>query len=439
MTKPIGPICNLDCKYCFYLEKEKLYPGKSNFRMTDQVLDLYVRQYIQSQNVPEINFAWQGGEPTLMGLDFFRRIVELQQKYANGKKITNAVQTNGTLLDDDWCEFFSANNFLIGLSIDGPRELHDRYRVDKKGKPTFDAVMRGLSLLKKHKAEFNTLCVVNRLNSQKPLEVYEFLKTEGSGFIQFIPLVERVGSEGSLAGPPLVPDPVEDPSKSPVTPWSVEPLGFGHFLCDIFDYWVRHDVGQTFVQMFDIMLGVWMGMPAALCVFAETCGSAMALEHNGDLYSCDHFVYPRYHLGNVMEKGLREMADSPQQCQFGTDKRDLLPKFCRECDVKFACNGECPKHRFLRTPDGEPGLNYLCAGYKKFLHHIDTHMTTMAQLLQRGYPAAHIMTLIAEEEAQRRESSAWTTAGRNDPCPCGSGRKYKKCCWDKRNAAQPIP
>jgi len=430
MTKPIGPVCNLNCRYCFYLEKRGLYPGKSRFRMTDDVLESYIRQYIEAQDVPEVAFAWQGGEPTLMGLDFFRRVVALQQQYANGKRISNAFQTNGTLLDDAWCEFFKANGFLIGLSIDGPRELHDRYRLDRKGKPTFDVVCRGMALLKKHEVDFNALCVVNRVNSKKPLEVYRFLRDEGSGFMQFIPLVERTGLRDGLAQPPgRASAKVEQPS--PVTPWSVEPLAFGQFLCAVFDEWVRKDVGRAFVQIFDVSLGLWMGMPASLCVFAETCGNAMALEHNGDLYACDHYVYPDYRLGNIMARSIRELADSEQQQKFGQDKRDSLPDYCRQCDVHFACNGECPKHRFMKTPDGQSGLNYLCVGYKQFFHHIDAHMTTMGRLLQRGLPAAHIMQRLAEEEAKAKQAGAFASAGRNDPCPCGSRKKYKKCCWGK--------
>ena len=435
MTKPVGPICNLDCKYCFYLEKESLYPGKSNWRMPDDVLDRYVRQYIESQETPEVTFAWQGGEPTLMGVDFFRRAVELQQKYANGRKISNTFQTNGTLLDDEWGAFLKEYNFLIGLSIDGPRHFHDKYRVDKQGNPTFDAVMRGIGFLKKHAVEFNTLCVVNRFNSKAPLEVYDFLKTAGSGYIQFIPLVERVGTEQMFAEPPLLPilnQPVGSASAdaaSAVTGWSVEPEQYGKFLCEIFDYWVRHDVGRVFVQIFDVQLGIWMGMPSSLCVFMETCGNALAMEHNGDLYSCDHYVYPRYKLGNVMADDMAVMSASEQQRKFGADKRDTLPEYCQKCDVRFACNGECPKHRFINTPDGQPGLNYLCAGYKRFFRHIDPYMQTMGRLLTAGHPAAEIMSIIREQESQPRPRS--TAPGRNDPCPCGSGKKFKRCCLSK--------
>jgi uncharacterized protein len=394
MTKPVGSICNLDCTYCYYLEKEKLYPATENFRMPDAVLEQYVRQYIESQAVPEVSFAWQGGEPTLLGVDFFRQAVEFQKKYANGKRIANALQTNGVLLDDEWCEFFTANRFLIGLSVDGPRELHDRYRVDKGGKPSFDRVMAGLAMLKKHQTEFNTLTVVNRANAQKPLEVYRFLKEIGSGYMQLIPLVERKPDRGAkdlgldYSQPPL--SGKWSPSE-PVTAWSVESRQYGEFLVAIFDEWVRQDVGTHFVQLFDVALGSWMGLSAGLCVFAETCGTALVLEHNGDLFACDHYVYPRYKLGNLMNTSLGEMVNSPAQQQFGAAKLTTLPKYCRDCDVKFACHGECPKHRFLRTIDGEPGLNYLCAGYKRFFHYVDPYLRRMAEHLRHGRPAAQIM------------------------------------------------
>ena len=395
LTKPIGPICNLDCKYCFYLEKQQLYPDEKQWRMSDEVLEEYIRQYIQYQPVPEIHFAWQGGEPTLLGVEFFRKAVALQKKYAGGKTIYNALQTNGTLLDDEWCKFLAREKFLDGLSIDGPRELHDKYRVDKGQKPTFDAVVRGLNLLKRHKVEFNTLTVVNQFNSQQPLKVYRFLKKIGSGFIQFIPLVERrAPAEMKMRGfdfaaPPTPSKP--EPVSSPVTEWSVQAEQYGSFLCAIYDEWVRHDVGKTFVQLLDVALGILMGLGSALCVFAEKCGTALAVEHNGDLYSCDHYVYPRYRLGNLMNQSLGTMVSSPQQKTFGDDKFNSLPQFCRQCEVRFACNGECPKHRFIKTPDGEDGLNYLCPAYKKFFNHIDNSMRTMAQLLNKGYPAAEIM------------------------------------------------
>ena len=434
MTKPIGPICNLDCKYCFYLEKEAMYEQEArrerpSWQMPEEVLESYIRQYIEQQDVLEISFAWQGGEPTLLGVRFFRRVVELQQKYADGKRILNALQTNGTLLDTEWGEFLAESGFLVGLSIDGPRDLHDAYRVDKQGSSTFDAVMRGIETLKAHRVEFNTLTVVNRRNSREPERVYKFLKQIGSGFMQFIPLVER-DAAGPLAGPngliqiDLAPPPREGSARSPVTEWSVRPDDWGTFLTTIFDHWVRHDVARVFVQQFDVALGIWSGAGASLCVFAETCGKALAIEHNGDIYSCDHYVYPDYRLGNLRETSLTDAVHSHQQVAFGNDKRDSLPRYCRQCEVRFACNGECPKHRFLRTPEGEFGLNYLCAGYKRFFKHIDPHMRTMTALLNSRRAPAEIMDLLARQE---REKTARTT-GRNDPCPCGSGRKYKQCC-----------
>jgi serine-type anaerobic sulfatase-maturating enzyme len=423
MTKPVGPLCNLDCKYCFYLEKENLYPRKTDWRMPDDVLESYIRQYIEAQDGELISFAWQGGEPTLLGVDYFRRVVELQEKYANGKGIENAFQTNGVLLDDSWGEFLAENKFLVGLSIDGPRELHDFYRVDKGGQPSFDHVMRGRGFLKKHGVEFNTLTVVNRKNSRRPLEVYRFLKEIGSGFMQFIPIVERIAEKPDSHGL-VLPGPAHE-GKAKVSEWSVDAQQFGKFLCAIFDEWVRQDVGRYFVQIFDVALESWLGIPQGLCVFRETCGSAMAIEHNGDLYSCDHYVYPEHRLGNIMEQPIESLVSSPQQRKFGLDKRDSLPRYCRECDVRFACNGECPKHRFIRTPDGEAGLNYLCAGYKLFFKHIDPCMRFMADQIRRQRAPANVMEWIRVHEAQSKVAQ---TPGRNDPCPCGSGKKYKKCC-----------
>lgn len=397
MTKPIGPLCNLDCKYCFYLEKEKLFPSNENFKMSDEVLETYIRQYIEQQAVPEIGFAWQGGEPTLLGVNFFRKVVALQKKYANGKTISNAFQTNGTLLDDEWAGFFVENQFLVGLSIDGPARLHDAYRVDKKGGATYERVIAGLRVLKKYQVDFNTLTVVNRVNSQKPLEVYRFLRDIGSGFIQFIPLVERLAdAEAKKLGLDLATPPRSDEegqTRMPVTDWSVEPKQYGEFLCAIFDEWVKRDVGRTYVQIFDVTLGNTVGQGGGLCVFSEKCGTAMAMEHNGDVYSCDHYVYPQYKLGNVLNHTLGEMVSSEGQRQFGRDKADSLPRYCRECEVRPLCHGECPKHRFIRTPDGDPGLNYLCRAYKRFFTHSAPAMRQMGQLLDRGRAPAEIMTL----------------------------------------------
>ncbi len=427
MAKPSGSVCNIDCKYCFYLEKEKLYPDAgTNWRMSDETLEQYVIQYIEAQDVPAVNFAWQGGEPTLMGVDFFRRAVELQQKHAGGKAITNAFQTNGILLDDEWGEFLHENKFLVGLSIDGPEEFHDRYRVDKGQKPTFARVYAGLQMLKKHEVEFNTLTVLQNHNAAHPLEIYRFLRDEGSGFMQFIPIVERSANEPDEDGLELV-----DPTfagKALVTRWSVGSTQYGRFLCRIFDEWVRNDVGRVFIQMYDIALGAWMGQDPSLCIFAKTCGKALIIEHNGDLYSCDHFVYPDYRLGNVHEESIRDMVDSPLQTKFGQDKADTLPQYCVECDYRFACNGGCPKQRFTRTPQGEGGLNYLCKGYKMFFSHVDPYMRFMANELGRGQPAANVMEWVRHMDAQKEAARQKIDPGRNDPCPCGSGQKYKRCC-----------
>jgi uncharacterized protein len=422
LAKPIGPICNLDCKYCFYLEKEVLYPQVKKWSMPDDVLESYIRQYIEAQQTPLVNFAWQGGEPTLLGVEYFRKIVALQKKYANGKTIENAFQTNGVLLNEEWTHFFVENGFLIGVSIDGPRALHDAYRVDKGGQPTFDRVMRGIEVLKRNDVPFNTLTTVHRANSNSPQEVYQFLKTNGSGYMQFIPIVERISTQTTEDGLALVSPTFED--KARVAPWSVEPHQFGRFLITIFDEWVRHDVGRTFVQLFDISLQMWFGMESSLCTFRKTCGSALAIEHGGDVYSCDHFVYPKHRLGNIMSDPLSSLARSTMQQDFGNSKESTLPAYCRSCDVRFACNGECPKHRFLRTPDGEPGLNYLCAAYKKFFHHVDPYMRFMAnQLVSERAPAA-VMGWVAQQDA----ATAKRELGRNDPCFCGSGKKFKHCC-----------
>jgi uncharacterized protein len=419
MTKPVGPLCNLGCTYCFYLEKERLYPDTRKWEMPPEVLETYIREYIRSQSTDPVTFAWQGGEPTLLGVDFFERVIALQAKYAEGKRIQNALQTNGTLLDNRWGEFLARNNILVGLSIDGPRELHDYYRVDKGATGTFDRVIRGLEVLKEHKVEFNTLTVVNRHNSTFPLDVYRFLKQIGSRFMQFIPVVERKAEMPAQNGLVLV-----QPSfggRTEVTDWSVEPLAYGHFLSSIFDEWVKQDVGTVYIQHFDVALESWLGMEPSLCVFGRTCGSAMALEHGGDLYSCDHYVYPENRLGNIMESNLPAMADSPQQKAFGQSKLDTLPQMCRNCSVRFACNGECPKHRFLTTPDGEPGLNYLCAGYKHFFSHIDPFMQFMAQELRAGRAPANVMQIAGSKPPQQSQR-------RNALCNCGSGLKAKKCC-----------
>jgi uncharacterized protein len=390
--------------------------------MSDEVLESYIRQYIEAHDTPVVNFAWQGGEPTLLGVDYFRRVVEIEKRYANGKQIANAFQTNGVLLNDAWAEFFLEYQFLIGVSIDGPRELHDAYRVDKGGQPTFDRVMRGIETLQRNKIDFNTLTTVHRANADSPLEVYRFLRDNGSGYMQFIPIVERIAHQVTEEGLRLISPDFAGAAK--VAPWSVEARQFGKFLSTIFDEWVRRDVGRTFVQLFDISLELWSGMEASLCIFRRQCGAALAIEHSGDLYSCDHFVYPENRLGNIMDSAMAVLAGSEQQQKFGEAKESTLPRYCRECDVRFACNGECPKHRFLTTPDGEPGLNYLCAGYKMFFHHIDPAMRFMASELAAQRAPANVMRWVAAEDARARQGKI----GRNDPCSCGSGRKFKQCC-----------
>jgi len=375
LAKPTGAICNLDCKYCFYLSKEELYKG-STFRMTDEMLETYIRQLIESHAVPEVTVAWQGGEPTLMGLDFFKRSIVFEKKYAKpGMKINNTIQTNGTLIDDEWAAFFKENNFLVGLSIDGPREMHDFYRINKQGEPTFDQVMRGLSFLQKHGVEWNALTTLHHANAEHPIEVYRFLRDECKAeFVQFIPIVERL-----------------EPNNETVSDRSVTAEQYGKFLVGVFEEWVKHDIAKVYVQMFDVALANWHGEPSGLCVHSKTCGGALAIEHNGDLYSCDHFVNPQNKLGNIKEKHMLELVGSDQQIKFGNDKYDALPKYCRECKVRFACHGGCPKDRFIKTPDGESGLNYLCAGFKIFFNHVDKPMRMMSQLLLLDRAPSEIM------------------------------------------------
>jgi uncharacterized protein len=395
--------------------------------MPNEVLEAFVRQYIESQDFPKVVFSWQGGEPTLLGLDFFSKVVELQKQYANGKKVNNAFQTNGILLDDRWCEFLTEHGFLVGLSIDGPRKLHNRYRVDKRGKPTFEAAMRGLGFLKKHKTRFNTLTVVNDTNSRHPLEVYHFLREVGEGFMQFIPLVERLPERKARElGLKFEMPPVQGKhnAASKVTAWSVKPEHFGEFYVRIFDQWVRQDVGKVFVQFFDVALGNWMGVGPGLCQFAPECGLAGAMEHNGDLYPCDHYVYPQYRLGNILNTPLAEFMESDQQKKFGKDKSDTLQKYCWNCAFRFACNGDCPKHRFTQTPAGKPGLSYLCPAYKRIFQHMDRFMRFMAYMVRAGRPPALIMEHLTQKERLNKRGEV----KRNDPCSCGSGKKYKKCC-----------
>jgi uncharacterized protein len=410
MAKPNGALCNLNCKYCFYTPKMELYQD-TEMKMPDEVLEEYTRQYIGAMNIPEVTFAWQGGEPTLMGIDFFKKAIKFQEIYKKpGMQIYNTIQTNGTLLDKDWCEFFRENDFLVGISIDGPRDLHDAYRRDKKGNPSFDRVMHGLDLLKKYEVEFNILSTVNRINAGYPLEVYNFFKEEvGAKHIQFIPIVELEDKD----------------SKIKVSDESVLPEQYGKFLSTIFDEWVRKDVGKVYVQIFDAALASWVDYPPAVCVFAPTCGTALIIEHNGDIYSCDHFVDSEHLLGNIMENSLKEMVISSFQLQFGQDKVDHLPQQCIECSVNFACHGACPKHRISIDTHGEPNLNYLCSSYKEFFEHIKWPMMIMASLFNQGRAPAEIMSIL--DGNNQLLGNIFPGVGRNDPCPCGSGLKFKKC------------
>ncbi|QGJ70817.1 putative arylsulfatase activity regulator [Planctomycetales bacterium 10988] len=425
MTKPIGAICNLDCAYCYYLEKEQLYPRGERFRMADDLLANYIEQHFAAQppHVQEIEFAWQGGEPTLLGLDFFRRVVELQKQLCPpGKSSRNSLQTNGTLLNEEWGAFLREHRFLVGLSIDGPADLHDPWRYDKGKRPTHAQVMRGWEVLKKYGVEHNLLTVVNAMNGSHPQRVYQFLKRHGGKYIQFIPIVERLEQNGPA-----------------VSERSVAPEQWGDFLMGVFEEWVRHDVGQIFVQIFDEALAAWLGHEPSLCIFRKQCGRALAMEHNGDLFSCDHFVRPEHKLGNIKELPILEMANSPQQQAFSEAKETTLPPDCLECDVRFICQGECPKNRFLPASNGEPTLNYLCAGYKKFFRHIDPYMKQMAIELRARRSPANVMLRLREQERQQKlkgkphstdaaSTNSSTRPKRNDPCPCGSGKKFKACC-----------
>jgi len=426
MAKPTGSACNLHCDYCFFLKKERLYPG-SDFRMSDEVHEAYIKQLFDAHRVPQVTVAWQGGEPTLMGLNFFRRSVELQKKYQKpGTRIENTFQTNGILLNDEWCHFFRENNFLIGLSIDGPKELHDFYRKDKGGQGTFDRVVQAVRLLQKHKVEFNILCTVNFRNGDHSIEVYRFFRDElKTNYIQFIPIVERINENGETG--------FQEGSK--VTGRSVRPDQWGRFLIEIFDEWVKRDVGRTFVLNFDGALAGWLNVAGTVCIFGPTCGQGTALEHNGDLYSCDHFVEPNHYLGNILKTPIIELVASDKQRKFGQDKWDTLPQTCRQCEVLHICNGECPKNRFIETPDGEAGLNYLCESYKAFFKHADHPMRIMADLIRHGRDADEIMQMHAAPGT--RHGAAGVKPGRNDPCPCGSGKKFKHCHGPAEGAVTP--
>lgn len=418
MVKPTGSVCNIDCSYCFYLEKEALYPErKQNWRMTDDTLELYIRQHIEAQVGEQILFAWQGGEPTMMGLPFFRRVIALCEKHGQGKHIQHALQTNGIVMNAEWATFFAEHNFLIGLSIDGPQALHDTYRVTRAGAGTHAKVMEALTLLQQHGVEFNTLTVVGKHNAGHAREVYEFLLNAGSRYLQFIPLVEQITSSDTATLKLVMPG----ESTATLAPWTVPSWQYGEFLSQIFDVWVRRDVGRVSVQMFDVAVAAWTGQPPVLCVHSETCGHAFALEANGDLYNCDHFVYPEHKLGNIHQHDINTLNNSEQARTFGEAKRDTLTPDCRRCEYLKVCHGGCPKHRFAVSPTGHPGHNYLCAGYKHFFKHITRDMNIMSELLSAGYPAQAIMS--ASPSLQPPEPQS-----RNASCPCGSGKKYKKCC-----------
>lgn len=424
LAKPSGSTCNLDCTYCFFLSKEALYPN-SKSRMSEQTLENYIRQLLESHRTPQVTVAWQGGEPTLMGLDFFKRSVEFVQKYRRPEQqVEYTFQTNGVLLDDDWCAFLKENDFLVGLSVDGPKDIHDTYRVNKGGAGTFDQVMRGLSFLKRHGVDFNILCTVNAANQHRGREVYRFFRDElGATWMQFIPIVERATADllplANLGWSerPGGERPLYLQEGSLVTERSVGGEQYGRFLVDIYEEWIRGDVGTIFVQLFDVTLHAYFG-EHLLCIHAPTCGYGPALEHNGDLYTCDHFVEPRFLLGNINETHMIELVASTQMRQFGDNKRDLLTQQCRNCDVRMLCNGGCPKDRFILSRDGEPGQNYLCDGLYHFFSHVRPTMNIMAELVRRHQAPSRVMEWVAAEDAKR---------SRNDPCPCGSGRKFKSC------------
>lgn len=394
MIKPAGSRCNLDCHYCYYLDKADIYGGLEPV-MTDELLEKFIRTYIEVTEIDEVCFNWHGGEPLVLGLDFYRKAVALEKKYAGEKKISNTLQTNGTLINEDIARFFTDNDFLIGVSIDGPRDIHDRFRKDKGGRPSFDKVLKGIELLDRAGTRYNTMTTLNKASAGRGLEIYQFLKSIGSRYIQFMPVVEHVkypaGKDGhpDRKARPRIVNPQEEGAS--LAPWSINALDFGKVLCDIFDYWVRHDVSQYFVNIFDCTLANWCNVLPGTCVYAETCGGNAIVEHNGDLYPCDHFVYPEYRLGNIYEAPLPELMEGEAQIRFGLGKRNTLPRKCGRCEWLFACHGECPKHRFNRTESGEYGLNALCEGYQKYYRHVSPYMDKMKQLLLDGRGAWEIM------------------------------------------------
>jgi uncharacterized protein len=390
MLKPAGAHCNLACKYCYYLEKNKLYPTAQRHLMSDEMLEQFTREYIEAQTMNQVLFTWHGGEPLLRSIDFYRKALSLQQKYAGGRRIDNVIQTNGTLLTDEWCEFFAQNHWLVGISIDGPQPDHDHYRLTAAGKPSWKKVMQGIKLLKKHGVEWNAMAVVNAYNANHPLEFYRFFKENGCQFLQFTPIVERLTrhEDGrTLAS-------LADKNEIPLSEASVTPEQWGYFLCAIFDEWVRKDVGKIFVEIFDCTLANWMGISPGICAYSKECGHAGVMEHNGDVYSCDHFVFPEYKLGNIRDHSLIDMLYGEQQQEFSRLKHSSLPRQCKECDMEFACHGECPKNRFMKDKYGDSGLNYLCPGYYHYYQHVAPYMDYMKQELMAQRPPSNIMKVV---------------------------------------------
>ena len=390
MLKPAGAHCNLACKYCYYLEKNKLYPTAQRHLMSDEMLEQFTREYIEAQTMSQVLFTWHGGEPLLRSIDFYRKALSLQQKYAGGRRIDNVIQTNGTLLTDEWCEFFAQNHWLVGISIDGPQAYHDHYRLTAAGKPSWQKVMQGIKLLKKHGVEWNAMAVVNAYNVNHPLEFYRFFKENGCQFLQFTPIVERQTrhEDGrTLAS-------LADKNEIPLSEASVTPEQWGYFLSAIFDEWVRKDVGKIFVEIFDCTLANWMGVSPSICAYSKECGHAGVMEHNGDVYSCDHFVFPEYKLGNIRDHSLIDMLYGEQQQEFSRLKHSSLPRQCKECDMEFACHGECPKNRFMKDKYGDSGLNYLCPGYYHYYQHVAPYMDYMKQELMAQRPPSNIMKVV---------------------------------------------
>ena len=387
MLKPAGAHCNLACKYCYYLEKNNLYDKSHRHIMSDEMLEQFTREYIEAQTMPQVLFTWHGGEPLMRSIDFYKKALTLQKKYARGRRIDNVIQTNGTMLTDEWCEFFAQNNWLVGISIDGPQEYHDHYRLTTTGNPSWQKVMHGIELLKKHHVEWNAMAVVNAYNADHPLEFYHFFKENGCQYLQFTPIVERLTQHQdgrTLAS-------LADDKEIPLADFSVTPEQWGNFLCAIFEEWVHNDVGKMFVEIFDCTLANWMGVLPGICAYSKNCGHAGVMEHNGDVYSCDHFVFPEYKLGNIRDHTLIEMLYGDKQHAFSRLKHTSLPRQCKECDMEFACHGECPKNRFEKDKYGEPGLNYLCKGYYQYYYHVAPYMDFMKRELQAQRPPANIM------------------------------------------------